>query len=314
MRSILITILCTLAWLPCFGSSQGKAIPHLILNFDINQTLIVGDTVGEKSPEMAIIDALTDRFVDQWDESLTQPIDYNTYIKEYLYPNPNKDKKIKNLQKEALCSFLSFLEESNHRFYLHAKAIYDQTIASCQRRGTTIFTSFYKLLDHLEINEISYTLIFRTFGTDVNVVFQELNNIFGARFLTELVKYKEKKFSDPADFYHYLKTIGHHIVIQDDWATWYQHGENGAYGKSFPIDFEDRNTLTLFFDDNARLNTENPEKNAIAPFNLKSGKAMTAQEAIEVGRLFPVDTLAAINDSEYFINLLDQALKRLPQE
>ncbi len=288
--------------------------PHLILHFDINQTLLVGDSVQDKSPEMAIIDALTDRFIDQWDENLPKAIDYNTYVKEYLYPNPHKDRKIKSLQKEAVCSFLAFLKESDHRFYPEAQAMYDQAIASCKKRKTVIFTSFYKLLDYLKRNEISYTLIFRTFGTDVNVVFQELNNLLGDRFLTDFVKYKEKEFTDQADFYRYLKTVKRAIVIQDDWATWYQHEENGAYGKAFPMDFEDRNTLSLFFDDNARLNTEHPEKNAIAPFDLRSGKTLTPSEAIKAGNLFPVDTLEALNDSEYFIKLLNIALDaNIPQ-
>ncbi len=168
--------------------------PHLILNLDINQTLIVGDSVGGKSPEMAIIDALTDRFIDKWDERLPQPMDYNTFVKEHLYPNPNRDQSIKNLQKEALCSFLTFLKETNHRFYPEAQGLYDQAIASCEKKNTTIFTSFYRLLDHLKTNEISYTLIFRTFGTDTDVVAKELNFLLGNDFLTDLIKYKEKKF------------------------------------------------------------------------------------------------------------------------
>ena len=74
------------------------------------------------------------------------------------------------------------------------------------------------------------------------------------------------------------------------------------------MDFEDRNTLSLFFDDNARLNTEHPEKNAIAPFDLRNGKTITPLEAIKAGNLFPVDTLEALNDPEYFVKLLDIAL------
>ena len=107
--------------------------PHLILNFDINQTLLVGDSVQDKSPEMAIIDALTDRFVDQWDENLPKPIDYNTYVKEYLYPNPHRIKKLK-VFKGSVCSFLTFLKESEHRFYPEAQEIYDQAIAACKNK------------------------------------------------------------------------------------------------------------------------------------------------------------------------------------
>src|SRR5205807_8552999 len=119
----------------------------------------------------------------KWDDSLEEAIDYNTYIKEYIWPNPNKDKAVKQKQKDMICGFLDFLQQSNHPLYPEVQEHFDRVLTSFQKQETLIFPSFYRLLENLDERGISYTLVFRTFGNDMPEIAKELNKVFGEGFL-----------------------------------------------------------------------------------------------------------------------------------
>ena len=174
-----------------------------------------------------------------------------------------------------------------------------------------VFPSFYNLLNHLEEQNISYTLVFRTFGSDIGDVAAELNAQMGHRFLNDFHAFSKGVFVHKdgleTDFYAYIKNAGRHLAVQDDWSWWFAHGENTQYGKPFPLDLRDSTVCSLFFDDNARINEGAPEANIVAPFDIATQETLPLDELIAKGRLFPVDTLEALCNRNYFIELIQRA-------
>ena len=285
--------------------------PHLILFLDLNQTLLLGDIIQGKSPQDGVNDALTDLFVYQWDPRLPE-MSYNTYVKEHLCPNPTKDIEIKRQQKKILSNFVNFLKESAHPLYLQVSERYGHAIAALEKQNGLLFASFYTMLQHLNEKKVPYTLIFRTFGADGPEVVKELNRKIGENFAVYKEEYAKLNCENPAAFYDYCKNVkekeGRHIIIRDNWFAWNDHGEAAVYGKPFPMDFTDRKCLPLFFDDNAALIPERPEKNAVAPYDLEKGKPIDPKDAIDKKRLFVVSPLDALRDPDYFIRHIEDAI------
>lgn len=77
---------------------------------------------------------------------------------------------------------------------------------------------------------------------------------------------------------------------------------DSKFGKPLYIDPEDRSTLSLFFDDNIFL--DDREKNIIAPMNAKTGEPISIAELAALNQVFCVDTLEAILNDDYFIDLV----------
>jgi hypothetical protein len=285
--------------------------PHLILFLDINQTILLGDIVQNKSPKDAVNDALTDLVVDCWEPHLPE-MSYNNYVKTYLCPNPTKDPAIQARQKEILSNFVTFLEEAQHPKHGEIKTQYDQAVAALEKQDGKIFASFYKMVRHLNEKKIPYTIVFRTFGGDAPEVIKELNQRLGEDFAVYKGRYAELEFQNPQAFYEYCKEVkkqeGHHILIRDNYDEWNKHNREGAYGKPFPMDLKDSKYLPLFFDDNAALIPGKPQMNAVAPYDLQNGKLIDPKDAIDMKRLFVVSPLDALHDPDYFINHIDAAL------
>jgi hypothetical protein len=173
-----------------------------------------------------------------------------------------------------------------------------------------LFASFYKMVERLDEKKIPYTLIFRTFGGDGPEVVKELNLKLGDKFAT-YKEYGKLNFESPAAFYEYCKNVNEHMVLRDNWLIWNEHNEAAFYGKPFPIDFRDHQYLSLFFDDNAALIPNHPEKNAVAPYDLEKEKPLHPKEAIDQKRLFVVSPLDALQDPNYFIRQIEEAIHTL---
>ena len=79
-------------------------------------------------------------------------------------------------------------------------------------------------------------------------------------------------------------------------------------GKPFYVDREDKGTLSIFLDDN--ISNNNPIKNIIAPLDAATGELIPIEELIESGQAIRVDTLKAILNDEYYINHIQETIKK----
>ncbi|MDB2613808.1 hypothetical protein N9Y92_01455 [Chlamydiales bacterium] len=275
-----------------FLSSQLVAVDHLILHFDINNTLIAEDRLGNKSQSDVVNYHLARKYTYLWDDTLVEPISYATYVYNHLVPGGQKDQHLKSLRKKHLDQFIPFLEKTNHPLHKEISENFEMIQQKLQTNPSFIFTSFYKLLDALNI---PYTLHLRSYGNDHQIVIDEIERTQGKTFFTEVIHFKkgilhtsDGVFSTPHEIYQILLK---NQAIKDDWLHWHSHGETERFGKPFYIDQENLDIVELFFDDHV-------DDEIVNCRDAKTGKPLKLRNA------FNVDTLAAIADDDYFINLI----------
>jgi hypothetical protein len=167
----------------------------------------------------------------------------------------------------------------------------------------------------LRAEQQPFTLILRTFGPDAQEIAKVLNESeIGCDIKTfHRIKRGVFKIDDKeANLHEYIKQFsqkpGEHLAIRDHHKWWFKHGECYQFGKAFPIDLNDPDALSIFFDDNAAFKQDRPEHNIVNPYDPVTRTSLSIKDLIERRRLFPVDTLKAILDENYFIDLVKEAI------
>jgi hypothetical protein len=181
-----------------------------------------------------------------------------------------------------------------------------------------VFRSFYKLLEDLDSRHIEYSVILRTFGSDLDRVATDVNqarstNFFGLRgrfkdrqlFIQESPS-QERRIEDISQIYQFFKESSH-IAIQDNWEDWAQHNEHQEFGKTVPIDLEDETVLSLFFDDNVKTKPGSVT-NVVNPVDIRTGQSMAVAPLVDKKIIFRVDMLEAILDDDYYIRHVNEAI------
>ncbi len=294
----------------CLNFGLFSETPHLILNFDVNKTLIASDKTENKSLEDVINELLSRKYFACWDERVEEPISFDAYVKEVLMPGEEHNIKLKMERLVHLTHFLDYLADCNHPLYSVVEEQFTHIITTL--KGEHIFPSFFRLLDDLEKKEIKYTLFLRSFGKEVFEVKNEINCKTNDLFQKEgtfrkgILQIQENaSYETPEKIYQFF-TSNQHAAIHDDWPYWVAGEMEAKYGKPLYINCEDPNTLSIFFDDNIKIDSY--DKNIIAPLNCKTGEALSIQEMLKTKQMIFVDTLEAITNENYFIERLQEAL------
>lgn len=301
-----MVLLLIITALPLFGEA-----PRLMLYFDINKTLIASDIAGGKSMDNVLNHLLAEKFQYCWDPSIQEPLSYYDYVKNVLLPGPEYDSELKSRRKVYLDHFKDNLQTQNHALYPEVQKTYNIAMDALQRTQSIVFPSFYRLLEELDDRGLAYTIVLRSFGTEVHEIAQEINTVYKhmfrdfGEFRQGTLYLDEKKVSDSFEIYQTLSSLSH-VSLRDDWSYWNKGEMESRYGKPFILDQEDSGVLELFFDDNIDLH--NDEKNIIAPKDAKTGASIPVSELAVSHQIICVDTLEAIVDENYFVNLVQRAL------
>jgi hypothetical protein len=290
--------------------------PHLILNFDINGTLIALDTNNDNKQNHDVVSTfIAEKYKDIWDSSLTKPISYYDYVKFHQLPNPSNSLEIKTLQKEVLSKTIEDFKERKFSQFDSAQCDYDAAMTALKVQKTIVFNSFFKLINHLNETQQPFTLILRTFGPDapkiakvlqeseIGIIVKEFHNIIQGTFKIDDVE---------EDLYEYIKEFSEkpdeHLAIRDEYKWWFENGEKSRFGKAFPVDLKDRRFISIFFDDCSKFNEDRPDNNILNPYDPVTKTSLSIKELIEKHRIFPVDTVKAICEEDYYIELVKEAL------
>ena len=287
--------------------------PSLLLHFDLNKTIVAFDTSLGKTREDVIIHCLADTYTDKWSPEVQTPISYSDYVKGYLLRGPITDPDLKKARDRKISEFLLFLQSTNHPLYEKVRREYDHALAALTSQKTIVMSSFYSLVDFLQKNGYTFSIIIRTFGTDYDRACPEIEQRAHIHFSKKghfqkgiLFVDGDGSLSQPKEFYDVLMK-NQHVVIHDDWLWWAEHGETQPYGKPFPVDMGDKKTLSLFFDDNI-FTEEHSERNIVNPIDVTTNKALDVFRLIRERRIFPVETLQAIENDDYYVSLVKEAL------
>lgn len=172
-----------------------------------------------------------------------------------------------------------------------------------------MFYSFYHLVNHLDQQQIPYTIILRSFGSEVFEIADEISlksntKISHKGYFREGTLYvdNERVGNNPTEIYEKFKSLSH-IAIHDDWEYWVKGEKKIQFGKPFIFDLNDEFFLSIFFDDNIVL--DKSDDNIVCPIDIKGHKPSIGDLA-EKNQVFVIDTLDAILKDDYFINLINR--------
>lgn len=220
--------------------------------------------------------------------------------------------KIKTRQKILLSNTLTEFKKRKFAHLDAAEKDYDSAIEALRTQKTKVFPSFFKLIKYLNRKQQPFTLLLRTFGPDAGKV----NDVFKARRLGCVIQEEnfhrvlegvfkiqdENGNMKETNLHEYIMGFrakpGQHLAIRDHHQWWFDHGEQDRYGKAFPVDLTDRSHLSIAFDDHT---------NILRTYNAKTNDSIPTKELIEKKRVFVADTLAAICDKMYYVNLFKEA-------
>lgn len=313
--SSLFKILFTCLILFSFSSLQG--VEKLLLHMDVNKTLIAVDPASNQTKEQILNAILAEKYTYKWAPELKEAVSYQTYVEDYLLPGPSYDQVLKKKRRELINQFVSFLQKTHHPLEKQVVEAYHELYVDLE--GVFIFPSFLKLIEWLKVQGIQYRIILRTFGNDLDAVVSSIAQAFpGDCFVAKGYFEKGKLyvsnqtsrcfFENFLETYLFLKSVPGHLAIRDNWIEWHEHHESREYGKKFPIDLEDKETLSLFFDDNVKDNPDSPV-NIVDPIDVRNGKHLNISQLIQQKIIFRVNTFQAIIDENYFIDLMKQSLE-----
>ncbi len=261
-----------------FSLLDSKHKRHYIFYMDINGTIMAGDSANAKLAEDGLWQTICENTTDKWPLSKDKEMTYYDYVKYILYPDEKEvpSAKIKALRRDQYKEIISHLRLNHYNedkikvienifLKLKTKSL-DENIyidANGEKHEGKIFTSFINLINFLEKNKYSYSIVLSTFGSDLTAVITELEARTTLKFNGK-VEFKEGKLhlgkdtvlTDPIKIQEYFESQKCHAV-KHDWKWWNSHGEKFNYGKTFVVDLNAITsprckTIPIFFDDNAK--------------------------------------------------------------
>lgn len=296
----------------------------LLLHFDVNKTVIMKGS--GKSNSFVIQEELAGCYRDIWEEGMPE-MTYHEYVtKQKLAPYKGTDEyRVKVIYE--IENFISDLQKRNHHFYDEVKKKHDYYLEKLNSQGNLdIVPSFYKALNWLESIKREYKIqdfkiLIRTFGKDRNAVVKELRENAHLRFISaefntdgqftlKVSDYPKAEFqsTDLSAIYKYWMNTDQHIAIQDDYNRWAHNEKNWMYGKAYPLERSNKQTVSIFFDDNIEVDKDS-KTNIVTPFDVETGQYVAVSAIVEEGFAYTVEPFKAIEDENYFISLIQKTLE-----
>lgn len=281
----------------------------LILQFDINKTIIAEDMLMDKDKQYTIAHELADTVMYEWGGG--QVMSYLDYVEKVLYPS--KTDEFKQIIRELIRGFPTTLAQSDHPEKERYLGLYDKAIE--KMRDVYLIPSFVKLMKALQQEGANFKLVLRTFGGDIRVgkVTEAVNALFQQEAITpagtfvgdDLVLSTGQTLTSFQQIDQFIKGGQGHIALQEDGLRWIQDDKKRRSGKKIIIDSSDQETMPLFFDDN--INSDPESEYGIAQPVTIEGKPLSMQEQL-YNHLFPVEMLKAIIDDDYYIDMIKKRL------
>lgn len=298
---------------------QCGSVPKVILYFDVNGTVILKDTSKKVQDDYMLMSALAETTFAQWDAG-TEKMSFKQYVCDVIHPGDKSDSKIKQERQKTVWAFLHWMNERGHSSLLQVQQDYYKIESKFtdKEEGTvnyTVFPSFYRMLEKLREMKIPFTIIFRSFGSDLPDVVKEIEEHPSGIKVHHWAEFKGKDFKLQGkgtigkieDIFDLFLESEEHFAVHDDWHRWNKDGEKGRSGKPFYMDITGNRmgikNLSLFFDDNIT----GQEKDIVDPVDV-NGYTLILDRPEQI-HAYPVNTKEAMLDDDYFANIVLKAIK-----
>lgn len=290
-------------------SSENPVRKTLHLHFDVNKTIIALDTALGKDLEETVNCILAEFTFEKWDGIRKQS--YYAFLTDKIaQENINlsrADEIFKHKRTERLKEFPQYLNTWHPQLHVQYQDDKKRMLETLGKEKMVIFPSFFKVITWLNAHHPNqFALYLRTFGKDLPEVIPLIENTASL------------KFANQGKFTGTTLTVGstthsipeffknpqlHHYALQDDYPHWKSHGFQTSGGKPFPIDRDQKDIISVFFDDNA----DDPDKPIICPLN-GNQKVENTNELLAQGNIVAVNPKEAILNEDYFINKIQALL------
>ncbi|HXF90303.1 MAG TPA: hypothetical protein VNJ29_00070 [Candidatus Nitrosotenuis sp.] len=281
--------------------------PHFILHFDVNKTIVCFDQIQDMSVDQTLTLLFADRIAASWRADL-DPMTYKKYVRKFIVPGNELDQTVKKQRLKSyqnLWQELKCLDQTKFEHYQEEWKKARELLTSHH-----VFPSFFRLIHFLDDHQLSYSIILRTFGNDLDFVIEEIRkdcpqiSFVRGLFLKGNLHICDDVLTNMEHIQDFF--INHHLAIRDDHHHWHHHHkEQITGGKPFPFRKSDQ-VVTLFFDDNLK----SKQIVQVIDLNNDASDPVSPGELIEAGFLIPVDTLSAISDEDYFVRCIERLLLR----
>lgn len=104
-------------------------LPRLILNFDVNGTLILKDTSKDSDEEHMLISALAEATFAKWDEQL-ESMSFKQYVCSVLLPGDKSNPELKKERQKTVGAFLQWLDQNSHRSIIYGQIFHSLLLVS----------------------------------------------------------------------------------------------------------------------------------------------------------------------------------------
>lgn len=279
----------------------------LILFFDVNGTIIASDQAQHKSAEAKILQQLAKKYRHQDNSDFHPKLTLRQYALAQVKASPTDYAHYQaNGRLQAYRFLLDYLAMIDHPFTDEVKSEFQLLQKALNSQHGMVFHSFYRLIHWLRAENITFSIVLRSFGHDIPAVMAELaeHQIHigdHGHFKGHVLELNGTTLEKAQDIMNSL-TPGTHAAWRDDYTYWHHHHQQRYFGKLFFVDKPW--PRTMFFDDNAI------EKEIIVPINATDEFLETHQELIETGRIVAVNPLEALIDNDYFVNLVKTFLQK----
>jgi hypothetical protein len=293
--------------------NESPTAPHLVLFFDLNDTIIMGDIVQNITTEDALLKLLAEHYSAVWCVG-TEAMTYRQYIETYLCPGSNKNPDIKKQRMEFYRRFLLFLQATHHPLRTEIESTYSAVLHDMHEGD--VFKSVINLIQHLTKLKQPFTIVLRTFGEDGPRVMDEIQKRSAIKFTKQghfdkdnLLIENNIEITHPQAMLEYFEPH-QHVSIRDHYEYW--HNAEGSYisetyerGKQHLISFDNADKLMLFFDDNyaKQILRVRPVSDA------KLDQPKIQAKLVELGRIVEVPTLEAFKNPQYYVERVQFALQ-----
>lgn len=199
--------------------------PHLILNFDLNGTLVLHDTSKHvRQDDYMLVCALAKNTIRQW-QSDSPPMSYKQHVDKVLFPGDRSDSQLIKSRQKTIASFLDWLKTTSFPEKMDVLKHHESIQKKFKNQQTgnahfTVFPSFYRLLDKLREMKLPFTIVLRSFGKDLATVVEEIENHPSGVHISEWAHFNKGRFTIE-EREHAFATINLHdyALIEDPKAT-----------------------------------------------------------------------------------------------
>ena len=289
---------------------KGKKV---VIHVDINQTIVPVDAVQQKGASDVVAHAFAKSMRYPWKKDIV-PMTYHDFVFNVDVPGPRSDKALKKQRKQKAIHFIDYLETRQLAFAPQVRTTYEvalKMIAASSLESRRVVPSFYRLIETLQRDGVEFTIILRSFGTEVNAVAKELKENTGIAFRRgsfEAHLFQDAEKETPhllgqSEAYKLFQQDS--WAVQDEWGYWNSHEEQFQYGKPFPFCLSP-DVHSIFFDDN--IFPSDAPTNIVCPYDLADHHYGDIDDLTRRSILVPVDLIATIFDPHYFINHVARSL------